>query len=288
MINFKTAAPNIEYADLHIHTSASDGDFSPEQVIKLCADLEIKTISITDHDTVSGVMPAAKAGRKVGVSVVPGVELGTNADDLEIHILGYFIDIKSTALNHYLTEINEQRLRRTELIVESLARHGIEINLDKIIDKAGNGTIGRPHIAKAMVEAGVVQSYQAAFNNWIGDGAPACEKKSRQEPAELIEVIHQSGGAAVLAHPGNQWTGESIRQLKRLGLDGIEVVHPRHTKKMEAAYRKLAFECNLFITGGSDFHTLKRKVNPLGKYKIDVTSVKRLKKHCERRIDAKY
>ncbi len=286
MINFKPVADSNERADLHIHTSASDGDLSPEKIVEKCLRLKLGAIGITDHDTVSGVKAAKKAARNSGIRVIPGIELGTHSDGIEIHILGYFIDVESPALRQYLVQINEQRLRRTELIVESLARNGIEINLDKIIDKAGNGTIGRPHIAKAMVDAGVVKSYQAAFNKWIGDGAPACEKKSIQAPGELIDVIHQSGGVAILAHPGAEWTRDGIRKLKRHGLDGIEVVHPRHTKKTEAMYRKLAFECNLLVTGGSDFHSPLRKIDPLGKYTVDMTVVQRLANYCERRINA--
>lgn len=286
MINFKAASNKNNRADLHIHTSASDGDLSPEKIVEKCAELNLRTIGITDHDTVSGVLPAKEAAKKNGITIVPGIELGTNSNGLEIHILGYFIDVKSPVLKQYLVHINEQRMRRTELIVESLARNGIEINLDKIIDKAGNGTIGRPHIAKAMVEAGVVKTYQAAFNDWIGDGAPACEKKSVQDPGELIDIIHQSGGVAILAHPGGAWTREGIRRLKRLGLDGIEVVHPRHTKKTEAMYRNLAFECNLLISGGSDFHSPRRKLNPLGKYTVEMAAVQRLAARCERQINA--
>ncbi|MCA9730531.1 MAG: PHP domain-containing protein [Deferribacteres bacterium] len=286
MINFKSVVKKVEYADLHLHTNASDGDFAPGKLVKLCAKFNLKTIAITDHDTVAGVEEAKAAGEKYNVTIIPGIELGTSQNEREIHILGFYLDVDNPTLIEYLAEINTKRLRRTELIVESLARHGIEVNINKIIDQAGDGTIGRPHIAKAMVEAGVVKSYQAAFNQWIGDGAPAYEKKSIQRPEELIEIIHEAGGAAVLAHPGTAWSEFEVRQLKRSGLDGIEVIHPRHTKRTSANWQRIAFESGLLVTGGSDFHSEKRRVNPLGKYIIEQKYVKQLDDYCRKKIDA--
>ncbi|KAA3658538.1 MAG: PHP domain-containing protein [Calditrichaeota bacterium] len=287
MINFNSVVKKkTEIADLHLHTNASDGELTPTQLVKLCARRNIKTIAITDHDTLAGTAEAKAAGDEFGIAVIPGIELGTNNNDREIHILGYYLDGDNTILSDYLSEVNEQRLKRTELIVESLAKHGIKVNIDKILDKAGDGTIGRPHIAKAMVEAGVVGSYQAAFNQWIGDGAPAYEKKTIQHPGELFEVIHASGGAAVLAHPGTEWKENEIRQMKRDGLDGIEIIHPRHTKRTTALLRQIAYECGLLVTGGSDFHTLKKRVDPLGKYGIEQQNVDRLTTYCENGLNA--
>lgn len=240
-------------ADLHVHTTASDGQSSPAAVVALAHQLQLDTIAITDHDTIAGVTPAL--AHSSTVTIVPGIELGARDGTDAIDILGYFIDIHHTGLQDYLTVFQDDRQQRGRAIVERLAQLNIPVAWSLVTAFAGGDTIGRPHIAQALVEAGYVQTMNEAFERYIGAGCPAYVARQTFSPEAAIQLIHDAGGVAVLAHP--IYVKDSASMVERLaaaGLDGIEVCYPEHTPEIEAQARDLARQYHLVMTGGSDFH----------------------------------
>lgn len=265
-------------ADLHTHTTFSDGMLTPEELVRAAAAAGIATLSITDHDTLDSLPAARKAARMHTIELIPGCEFSAQSAQGEVHILGYFIDPASVHLQNYLSGKKEMRRSRAEDIVKRLVSYGIEVSWDMVLDKAGNGTVGRPHIAAAMVEQGLVDTYQEAFDYWIGDGRPAWVSKKLLAPAELIELIHDSGGVAVLAHPGRDFDRVRMQNLIAMGLDGIEVVHPRHSSAFQEDLREFAQQEKLVATGGSDFHIFRRGAErTLGKYVVDCSVTERMR-----------
>lgn len=259
--------------DLHMHSHHSDGFFSPEDVVKKASEKGLDVISFTDHDSINSLKEAIKAGKKYGVEIIPGVEISTDISDREIHILGYFIDPKNQELEHYLSFFREERLKRAARIVSKLNSLGINITLDDVVDKAGNGAVGRPHIAHAMKEKGAISSYFEAFNKYIGNGGPAYERKVHVSPQSAFKIISDAGGLSFIAHPGNL-PEYIIKELIDAGVDGIEVVHPSHLPHKVKYYRGIVNEYFLLESGGSDFHGGDRNdEDNLGKYFINVSAV---------------
>lgn len=259
--------------DLHMHSHHSDGFYSPEEVVNKAKAKGLDVISFTDHDSINSLKEAIKAGKKYGVEIIPGVEISTDISDREIHILGYFIDPKNPELEHYLSFFREERLKRAARIVQKLNILGINITLDDVIDKAGNGAVGRPHIAHAMKGKGVISSYFEAFNKYIGNGGPAYERKVHVSPQSAFKIISDAGGLSFIAHPGNL-PEYIIKELIDAGVDGIEVVHPSHLPHKVKYYRGIVNEYFLLESGGSDFHGGDRNdEDNLGKYFINVNAV---------------
>ena len=259
--------------DLHMHSHHSDGFYSPEEVVNKAKAKGLDVISFTDHDSINSLKEAIKAGKKYGVEIIPGVEISTDISDREIHILGYFIDPKNPELEHYLSFFREERLKRAARIVQKLNLLGINITLDDVIDKAGNGAVGRPHIAHAMKEKGAISSYFEAFNKYIGNGGPAYERKVHVSPQSAFKIISDAGGLSFIAHPGNL-PEYIIKELIDAGVDGIEVVHPSHLPHKVKYYRGIVNEYFLLESGGSDFHGGDRNdEDNLGKYFINVNAV---------------
>jgi len=259
--------------DLHMHSHHSDGFHPPEDVVKKASEKGLDVISFTDHDSINSLKEAIKAGKKYGVEIIPGVEISTDISDREIHILGYFIDPKNQELEHYLSFFREERLKRAARIVSKLNSLGINITLDDVVDKAGNGAVGRPHIAHAMKEKGAISSYFEAFNKYIGNGGPAYERKVHVSPQSAFKIISDAGGLSFIAHPGNL-PEYIIKELIDAGVDGIEVVHPSHLPHKVKYYRGIVNEYFLLESGGSDFHGGDRNdEDNLGKYFINVSAV---------------
>lgn len=259
--------------DLHMHSHHSDGFYSPEEVVNKAKAKGLDVISFTDHDSINSLKEAIKAGKKYGVEIIPGVEISTDISDREIHILGYFIDPKNPELEHYLSFFREERLKRAARIVQKLNLLGINITLDDVVDKAGNGAVGRPHIAHAMKEKGAISSYFEAFNKYIGNGGPAYERKVHVSPQSAFKIISDAGGLSFIAHPGNL-PEYIIKELIDAGVDGIEVVHPSHLPHKVKYYRGIVNEYFLLESGGSDFHGGDRNdEDNLGKYFINVNAV---------------
>jgi hypothetical protein len=237
-----------------MHSTYSDGAYSPGDLVEKAQAVGLDVISITDHDSVSGIEQATRASNGKGVTIVPGIELYTTLSDHEVHILGYFIDPSEPRLLEALSVFRRDRLRRAERIIERLNKLKISITMESVLANAGDGSIGRPHIAKAMTDDGYVDNYLQAFTRYIGDYGPAYEKKMVTPPEETMRIIENAGGIAVLAHPGKFVSDSEILELVKAGLDGIEVVHPSHSPELVQHYRGIVNEFCLVETGGSDFH----------------------------------
>ena len=244
-------------ADLHLHSTASDGTLTPADVVRLAAREGYTLIALTDHDSMDGVAEAMAEARACGVTLIPGVELSCGAQR-EIHILGYGMDPQDAALAAFCRARREQRIARTRRMVDLLAQHGAPVAFERVAELA-RGVMGRPHVARALVEAGHVTSVSEAFDRYIGTGKCAYVPKEDVRVADAVRLIHGAGGAAVLAHPMELKMGETalaslIGEWKSQGLDGIEVWHPSAQNNHAAFLHRLAREEGLLVTGGSDFH----------------------------------
>ena len=246
-----------EKADLHIHTKCSDGVFTPEEIVEKAKQTGLKAISITDHDSVLGIDEAKPLASKYGIELISGVEMSSTYQGYDIHILGYFFDHKNSELKRYLDLCKQLRTERAERMVGKLARMGVKIEIEQIILKAQNGSVGRPHIAAVLQDGGFVKSFSEAFSKYLGSHSPAYVKSIETPPAEVIRLINEAAGLSFLAHPGQNIPDEILRQLINFGLDGIEIIHPSHDTYKENYYREIANEYFLLFSGGSDYHGLK-------------------------------
>lgn len=246
-------------ADLHCHTTASDGLWSPRELVRQAASLGLKGVGITDHDTVSGWEEAEKAGQEYGLEILKGIELNTEADGIEVHILGYEPELKTGGLLEKLNYLRGARYRRMLKIIERLNTLNIRITPEDVEKYVSGESIGRPHVAQALIEAGYVRSLKDAFACYIGFGAPAYVPRYKITPQEAIATIRQAGGVAVLAHPGIRRLEDSLQEWISYGLQGLEISHSEHSAEDEARYRELAEKYGLVATGGSDFHGEKLK-----------------------------
>ena len=244
--------------DLHTHSTASDGKLRPSEVVRLAKQLGIGTLALTDHDTTVGALEAQQAGRQVGIKVIAGVEINSEGEHGDAHILGYFIDPSEPCLQEQLLAIRDARVGRAKGMIKKLAELGMPIQWERVLAMAGDASsIARPHIARAMVEAGHVASVQEAFDKYIDNDGPAYVNRLRLTMGEAVSAIHDAGGLAVMAHPAESKLAHLIPQLVGAGLDGIEVYYPKHTPIQQAELLELAARYDLLVTGGSDFHTLE-------------------------------
>jgi len=266
-----------KYADLHIHSTASDGRLSPAAVVELAREKGFACIALADHDTVAGVEEALAAGAAAGVEVVPAVELSTLYDGGEVHILGYFIDWRAGALLDKLGEIVKARADRARRMVEKLRGLGLDIEWEEVRAAAGSLYVGRPHIARVLLAEGYISSLEEAFTDkFIGRGGPAYVERYEISPQEAIALVRQNGGVAVLAHPGfyknkerTRLGEEDIRLFLDAGLQGLEVYHTKHTAEDVEYYLQLARKYGLAVTGGSDCHGGNTGAVLMGKIKLD-------------------
>lgn len=256
-------------ADLHTHTYFSDGRLSPTELVRKARQHGMHALSITDHDTISGLPEGFEAGRKYGVEMITGVELSVTVDDQEVHILGYFFDTEHTGLRQHLDVFQKQRHKRALEIVRRLNGLGIPLDFEGVLKQAQYGLIGRPHVAMAMVEDGIIPSYQDAFTTYLKDGGPAFIAKPLFPAGDALALLHDAGGIGVFAHPGH-WTSERVvKKLIMLGLDGIETIHPGHDYILTRYYRQITCDHMLIETGGSDYHGLREDEDEnMGRYSI--------------------
>ena len=250
--------------DLHIHTTASDGAYNPSHIVQMAYDLGIKTIAITDHDSIQGVKEAQLIGDDLRVKVLAGVELSTRYKGKSIDVLGYNITLDNNELNGVLARLSEGREARALRIINKFEELGMPITLKDVREFAKDGNIGRPHIAKAIVKKGYVSNYQMVFDEYLADGKPAAIDKVIITPQEAIDLIHGAGGYAVLAHPGLIQDDVLVLELLKLNFDGIEVWHRKHTEEDNRRYKQMAEEFDLMMTGGSDFHNDEHQLGNFG------------------------
>jgi hypothetical protein len=246
--------------DLHMHTTASDGTSSPEELLKTCSELGLETIAVTDHDNTTAVKTVKKEAEKYNIEVVSGIEISTYRGEAEYHILGYFIDIENDSLLGLTEAILQSRVDRTHEMIDKLTEMGYPLEFSDVKKFASGVSLGRPHIARALMEKGYVNSINDAFTDeFIGGGGRAYVEKKKVLPVEAITVILKAGGVPVIAHPhlinhGKPLDKEEIARLKDNGLKGVEVYQTKHNKKTTEKYKKIAEELDLLITGGSDYH----------------------------------
>jgi len=246
--------------ELHAHSSASDGCFSPEEIVRLASSSRISSLAITDHDTVAALAPARAAGAACGVEVISGVELSAIYQDREIHFLGYFIDERSDFLIEKLEDLVENRLARAERIVRKFNALGYPITLDEVKTAAGQeGLLGRPHVALVLMRHGIVDSITEAFQRFLNPGRPGYVPRLKLSHSEAIGLIIKAHGLPVLAHPGLDFPLALLPECLEAGLLGIECYHPRHTAVQTKRYVEIARKNNLIISGGSDFHGYERE-----------------------------
>jgi predicted metal-dependent phosphoesterase TrpH len=241
------------YADLHIHSIYSDGSLAPFEIIKASKELQLKVISLTDHDTVSGVeeMIALTKGE---IEVIPAVEMSSNIGDLDIHILGYYIDYKDADLLEYLESFKKYRVKRVKKIIQKLSCDNIKLEFEQIKVVAKNCSLGRPHIAEVLLENGYVKSISEAFARYLGYHSPYYEPKKNIHSREVIQKIKNCKGVPVIAHPGIINSEQILYQLIMDGALGIEVWHPEHTSRYQQKFCEIALKNGLLMTGGSDYH----------------------------------
>lgn len=240
--------------DLHIHTHYSDGALSPREIIEKSVNIGLSAIALTDHDHVGGIQEAQEYGKQYGIEVIPGIELSVSLHGRDIHILGYYIDPENERLTQALTFFREQRLKRAERMVSKLNMLRIPLTMDAVLQHAKQGAVGRPHIAQALLDEGYIETYYEAFSRYIGTDCPAYETKYYFSPYDAIQLISQAGGLSFLAHPGKYARNEDILELIKLGIDGIETIHPKHNESHVAYFRSLTEQYFLLECGGSDFH----------------------------------
>ena len=268
--------------DLHSHTNYSDGFNSPKELIDKAIEKGIEVLGISDHDNLAGIEEATEYGKKVGVEIIPGVEISSDIMDREIHILGYFVELGNAELERYLEFFRAERLKRADRIVKKLNILGLSLKLDDVLKIARNSAVGRPHIAQAMVEGGFIGSYYEAFNKYIGNGCIAYEKKVHVSPRSAFKIISDAGGLSFIAHPGIM-PENILKELIEDGVDGIEVIHPSHTAQLVKFYRGIVNEYFLLESGGSDYHGGKREDEKnLGKFYVNHSVVDAMRQRLMR------
>jgi predicted metal-dependent phosphoesterase TrpH len=265
--------------DLHLHTTASDGKYSPAELVRLARSAGLRYIAITDHDSIDGIREAQEEARKLpGMLVIGGVEINTDTPGGEIHVLGYRIESENGELKQTLERLRRSRVERAEKMVARLKEMGIDIDYRRVKELAGEGAVGRPHIAEAMLEKGYISNIKEAFLKYIGRDGPAYVERDKITPVEAVQLITRAHGIAVLAHP---FTSNDFQQLTgelvQAGLKGIEAYYAGYTPEQIGELLALAEKYHLIVTGGSDFHGLDPAVEPpLGSVEVPLDCVEKL------------
>jgi len=260
-------APAAAFVDLHMHSTASDGSRTPTDVVRTAVATGLAAIALTDHDTVAGLAEAHAAASGTGVRLVNGVELSATEKDTETHVLGLHLQ-DPHVLDLALGELREMRRRRAMKIVERLQAIGVKITFDDVLAQAGEGAVGRPHVARALVGDGWAVDIRDAFDRYLGAGRPAYVAKEPLAMADAIRMIHSAGGLAILAHPAGGGTRERLTALVAVGLDGVEVRHPSHSPADVNRLRLLADQLGLVPSGGSDWHGLSEGGRTIGMMQV--------------------
>jgi 3',5'-nucleoside bisphosphate phosphatase len=245
-------------ADLHTHTTHSDGALVPYDLIQKAHSVGLEVLSITDHDNVGAIDEAVEWGKSLDMEVISGLELSVSLGEKDVHVLAYFFDHRNQDLLDYLTFFRRERLKRAERIVQRLNKIDVPLKLEAVLEQAGIGSVGRPHVANALLDGGFIGTYHEAFEKYIGNNGPAFEKKYQLSPADAFKLVTKAGGLSFLAHPGKHISELDLSQLIKNGLDGIEVTHPAHDEKLRDYYRGLVNQYFLLESGGSDFHGGKK------------------------------
>ncbi|MBL7068956.1 MAG: PHP domain-containing protein [Candidatus Omnitrophica bacterium] len=267
--------------DLHVHTYYSDGTFSPEKVISEAKKRGLSAVAICDHDCVEGIEEAKKAGAKHGVEVIPGVEVTCEKDGLEIHMLGYFIDIESRPIIDLITVLRDKRIKRIYDMVDRLKNYNVNISPHKVFALSPKGAVSRMHLASAIYNEGFVSSIKEAFAKYIGDKAPCYVSRFEVSPESAIDAILKSKGVPVYAHPNVMGRDDLIPGFAKAGLRGIEVYHSEHNRWTEEHYLNVAHKFGLLVTGGSDCHGAGKGRILMGGVTMPYSTLEDLKREAE-------
>jgi len=276
----------VSKVDLHVHSTASDGQLSPADIVRKAAELGLTIIALADHDTVDGIVPALVAAQALPrLRVLPCVELSTDVPNGEVHVLGYFIDYTDHKLEATLKRFRNSREQRAQRMITKLEKFGIHIEWQRIQEIAGSGSIGRPHIAQAMLEKGYIASLKEAFTKYIGQGAPVYVEREKMTPIEVVELVLRANGLPVLAHPLTTDDPETmVIELKAVGLVGLESYYNGYTADEINKLLHLANKYNLIATGGSDYHGVDTGTETMiGGADVPMESAKRLIALAEQR-----
>jgi len=275
------------FADLHLHTYFSDGTYSPDELVAQAARQELAVVALTDHDTVEGCQPTASACHTAGIEFITGTELTAEQAGHEIHILGYAIDLQHPRFLKEIGKFQAVRQNRIREMVQRLNQVNVPLHADQVFALANCRAPGRPHVARALVQAGLVGSLDEAFERFLKKNRPAWVPKFKMSAAEATELIHEAGGVAVMAHPGLNRSDEVIPGMVDDGLDGIECFHTKHSQTISEHYLHIAEKFGLLVTGGSDCHGLSKGRPLIGSVKLPYEHVEKLKaKVAERRAAA--
>ena len=263
-------------ADLHLHSNFSDGTFTPEEIATRAHVAGLTAIALTDHDSVEGCERAAVACKALEVEFIAGTELTAEHSGNELHLLGYFLDTGNQKLLSEIAKFQVVRQNRIHEMVAEINKLGIPLKAADVFALANCKSPGRPHVARAMVNAGLIGSLDEAFERFLKKGRPAWVPKKKMSAAVAIELVHQSGGLAVMAHPGLNRTDSVIPDLVESGLDGIECFHTKHSHSVSAHYLAIAEKHGLLVTGGSDCHGMSKGKPLIGTVRLDYDNVEKL------------
>jgi predicted metal-dependent phosphoesterase TrpH len=268
----------VSLVDLHIHSTASDGKYKPAALVAKAAELGLRVISITDHDSVAGIVPAIEAAKNYSnLTLIPGVEISTDLPDGEAHILGYFIDYSNQEFEKELARFRDSRSGRGQRMVEKLNKLGIKIDWSRVQQIAGDGAIGRPHVAQAMLEKGYVKTFEEAFDKYIGQGGPAYVEREKMTPEEAVALILHAQGIPVLAHPFTVKDPElMLKGLKKVGLAGVEAYYKDNTPAATQDTLNLAKKYGLIATGGTDYHGISDNDVMMGGVEVPLEAAEKL------------
>jgi len=273
----------MKFADLHLHTYFSDGTFSPEELVGHGHRLGFAALALTDHDSVEGCERMAAACKAAGIDFIPGTELTAEHNDTEIHLLGYFLDTENQTLLTKIARFQSVRQNRIHEMVARLNGLKVPLKVESVFELANCKSPGRPHVARALVKAGLVGNLDEAFERFLKKNRPAWVPKAKMSALEAIELIHQAGGLAVMAHPGLNRTDDVIPVLVEEGLDGIECFHTKHSTVLSERYLEMADKFQLLITGGSDCHGFSKGKPLIGTVRLPYEHVEKLKAKVEER-----
>jgi predicted metal-dependent phosphoesterase TrpH len=267
-----------KWIDLHIHTSASDSLLTPTEAVEIAKKCDLSAISITDHDAIDGFVEARKKADELGIEIISGVELSVAYKGEDFHLLAYLIDHENPEFLKKINSFRAERSIRGERMVEKLNELGIDLRIDTVKAIAGNGAVGRPHLADALLKEEFVHTYDEAFARYLGYHAPAYVAKKYLTPQEAIDLIHLVRGVAVFAHPGTSRSQQAIYDFFEMGLDGIEAYHSQHDRAMTTHYINLAKKLGLIYTGGSDCHGRRKGKVLIGTVRVPYRCLEMLKK----------
>ena len=263
--------------DLHLHTTFADGTERPERVVELAKQAGLAAIAITDHDNIEAMPIAAPLASREGIELIPGIEMSASAGDLHVHLLGFYFDSTHPGLLGHLQTQQARRVERVHEMVERLKRIGLAITAEEVLQVAGEGTVGRPHVARVLLAHGYVSSLREAFDRYIGDKKPGFIPGSATPPAAIIRLLRDAGGIPVLAHPKYLKRDAFIEELAKDGLLGVEVYHADHTPDLIRHFGAIADRLGLLKTGGSDFHGNAKEGVAVGAIPVPYSLVEALK-----------